>query len=199
MPKKCGHMENKQLIPAAEMAAKVRGRRRGPAQRRFPASSPAPTPARSRASMRRIDRARRYRDAGADVLFIEAPQSIAELETIAATFAGDVPLLFNYAEGGKSPACQPRPACRARLPDRDLPDQHAARRDRRDPLRARADQSRRQPGSRARTSCCRSTTSSTSSACPRSESSSSASPRARRRAARSRLRPTQRYVPRGVG
>jgi 2,3-dimethylmalate lyase len=49
-----------------------------------------------------LDRARRYRDAGADVLFVEAPQSIAEIEAIA-TALPDVPLLFNYAEGGKTP------------------------------------------------------------------------------------------------
>ena len=41
-----------------------------------------------------IERARAYREAGADVLFIEAPQSMAEIETIAASFE-DVPLLFN--------------------------------------------------------------------------------------------------------
>ncbi len=37
------------------------------------------------------------------MLFVEAPQSIAEIEAIAAAFP-DVPLLFNYAEGGKTPA-----------------------------------------------------------------------------------------------
>jgi 2-methylisocitrate lyase-like PEP mutase family enzyme len=50
-----------------------------------------------------LDRARRYRDAGADVRFVEAPPSTEEIETIAATFP-DVPLLFNYAEGGKTPS-----------------------------------------------------------------------------------------------
>ena len=49
-----------------------------------------------------IERARSYREAGADVLFIEAPQSLQEIETIAASFE-NVPLLFNYAEGGKTP------------------------------------------------------------------------------------------------
>ncbi len=50
-----------------------------------------------------LARARRYRDAGADALFVEAPESTAEIEAIAAAFP-DVPLLFNYAEGGKTPA-----------------------------------------------------------------------------------------------
>jgi 2-methylisocitrate lyase-like PEP mutase family enzyme len=49
-----------------------------------------------------IDRARRYRDAGADMLFVEALQSEAEIERVADTFR-DVPLLFNWAEGGKTP------------------------------------------------------------------------------------------------
>jgi 2-methylisocitrate lyase-like PEP mutase family enzyme len=49
-----------------------------------------------------IDRARRYRDAGADVLFVEALESEAEIERVAAVFH-DVPLLFNWAEGGKTP------------------------------------------------------------------------------------------------
>jgi len=50
-----------------------------------------------------LERARRYRVAGADVLFVEAPESEAEVETVAATF-GDTPLLYNWAEGGRSPA-----------------------------------------------------------------------------------------------
>jgi len=50
-----------------------------------------------------IQRARAYREAGADVLFIEAPRSMEELRTIAQTFP-DVPLLFNWAESGKTPA-----------------------------------------------------------------------------------------------
>ena len=49
-----------------------------------------------------LDRARRYRDAGADVLFVEAATSEEEIESVAAALAG-VPLLFNWAEGGKTP------------------------------------------------------------------------------------------------
>jgi 2-methylisocitrate lyase-like PEP mutase family enzyme len=49
-----------------------------------------------------LDRARRYRDAGADALFIEALTSEAEIEAAAAAFPG-IPLLFNWAEGGKTP------------------------------------------------------------------------------------------------
>jgi 2-methylisocitrate lyase-like PEP mutase family enzyme len=48
------------------------------------------------------ERARRYHQAGADMLFIEALSSDAEIEAAAAVFP-DVPLLFNWAEGGRTP------------------------------------------------------------------------------------------------
>jgi len=100
-PKKCGHMEQKQVIPGAEMAEKVRA---AVAAR----SSPdflivARTDARAVEGLdSALARARAYREAGADVLFIEAPQSEAEVAEVAAAFTG-VPLLFNWAEGGKTP------------------------------------------------------------------------------------------------
>jgi 2-methylisocitrate lyase-like PEP mutase family enzyme len=100
-PKKCGHMEGKQLIPASEMAAKVAT---AVAARRSPEFLIiARTDARAVEGLdAALVRARVYREGGADVLFVEAPQSTAEIETIARAFA-DVPLLFNYAEGGKTP------------------------------------------------------------------------------------------------
>jgi 2,3-dimethylmalate lyase len=102
MPKKCGHMDGKQVVPAAEMAAKVSA---AVAARRSPDFLIiARTDARAVEGLdAALHRARVYRDAGADVLFIEAPQSEAEIEAVARAFA-DVPLLFNYAEGGKTPA-----------------------------------------------------------------------------------------------
>ncbi len=101
MPKKCGHMEGKQVIPAAEMAAKVSA---AVAAR----SSPdfliiARTDARAVDGLpAALERAQVYREAGADILFVEAPQSQQEIEAVAQAFP-DVPLLFNYAEGGKTP------------------------------------------------------------------------------------------------
>jgi 2-methylisocitrate lyase-like PEP mutase family enzyme len=102
MPKKCGHMEGKALIAADEMVAKVQA---AVAARRSPDFLIiARTDARAVDGLEAaIERGRRYREAGADVLFIEAPQSVAEIETVATAFDG-VPLLFNYAEGGKTPA-----------------------------------------------------------------------------------------------
>jgi 2-methylisocitrate lyase-like PEP mutase family enzyme len=102
MPKKCGHMEGKQVVPAAEMAAKVSA---AVAARRSPAFLII---ARTDAlAVEGLDgalaRGRMYVEAGADALFVEAPQSEAEIEAVARAFA-DVPLLFNYSEGGKTPA-----------------------------------------------------------------------------------------------
>src|SRR5579875_1604864 len=101
MPKKCGHMEGKQLIEAEEMVAKVRAA--VAARRSEDFVIIARTDARAVEGLDgALERARRYRAAGADALFVEAPQSVQEIERIAEAFA-DVPLLFNYAEGGKTP------------------------------------------------------------------------------------------------
>jgi 2-methylisocitrate lyase-like PEP mutase family enzyme len=101
MPKKCGHMEGKQVVPAREMAAKVAA---AVAARRTPEFLiVARTDARAVEGLEKaLVRGRLYVEAGADALFVEAPQSEAEVETVARSFP-DVPLLFNYAEGGKTP------------------------------------------------------------------------------------------------
>jgi carboxyvinyl-carboxyphosphonate phosphorylmutase len=100
-PKKCGHMEGKLVIPAEEMAAKVRAAVEARSQPEFVII--ARTDARAVEGLdRALARARMYRDAGADVLFIEALVSEAEVEQAALAFP-DVPLLFNWAEGGKTP------------------------------------------------------------------------------------------------
>lgn len=101
MPKKCGHMEGKQVVPTAEMAAKVSAA--VAARRSEDFLIIARTDARAAEGLEAaLERARSYREAGADALFIEAPQSVQEIETVARSFP-DVPLLFNYAEGGKTP------------------------------------------------------------------------------------------------
>jgi len=100
-PKKCGHMEGKQLIPAAEMVEKIRAAVAAK-------SSPdlviiARTDARAVEGLEAaLERAHRYREAGADLLFFEAPESEADIERVAASLRG-VPMLFNWAEGGKTP------------------------------------------------------------------------------------------------
>lgn len=100
-PKKCGHLEGKLVIPAEEMAEKVRAAVDARAQADFVII--ARTDARAVEGLERsLQRARMYREAGADVLFIEALTSEAEIEEAARAFP-DVPLLFNWAEGGKTP------------------------------------------------------------------------------------------------
>ena len=100
-PKKCGHMEGKLVIPAEEMAAKVRAAVEARSQPEFVII--ARTDARAVEGLdRALERARMYREAGADVLFIDALVSEAEVEQAALAFPS-VPLLFNWAEGGKTP------------------------------------------------------------------------------------------------
>ena len=100
-PKKCGHMEGKQVITAQEMAQKVRAAVEARAQPEFVII--ARTDARAVEGLERaLERGRIYREAGADVLFIEAVTSEAEAEEAVRAFPG-VPLLFNWAEGGKTP------------------------------------------------------------------------------------------------
>jgi 2,3-dimethylmalate lyase len=100
-PKKCGHMDGKLVIPAEEMAAKIRAAVEARCQPEFVII--ARTDARAVEGLdRALERARLYRDAGADVLFIEALVSEAEVEQAALAFPA-VPLLFNWAEGGKTP------------------------------------------------------------------------------------------------
>jgi 2,3-dimethylmalate lyase len=100
-PKRCGHLEGKQMILAQEMAAKIAAAVDARSSSDFVVI--ARTDARAVEGMQSaLERARRYRDAGADVLFVEAPQDEDEVAAVARAFP-DVPLLFNWAEGGKTP------------------------------------------------------------------------------------------------
>lgn len=101
MPKKCGHMEGKQVIEASEMVEKVRAAVEARHTEDFLII--ARTDARAVEGMDgALERARLYRDAGADALFVEAPQSEEEVAAVAEAFP-DVPLLFNWLEGGETP------------------------------------------------------------------------------------------------
>ncbi len=100
-PKKCGHMEGKQVIPMDEMAQKVRAAVDARQDPDFVII--ARTDANAVYGLEdALRRGRAYREAGADVIFIEAPRSIEELQAIAQAFP-DTPLLFNWAESGKTP------------------------------------------------------------------------------------------------
>jgi 2-methylisocitrate lyase-like PEP mutase family enzyme len=100
-PKKCGHMDGKQVIEASEMVEKVRAAVEARRSEDFVIIGR--TDARAVEGIDgAIERARLYRDAGADVLFVEAPQSEEEVSAVAEAFP-DVPLLFNWVESGKTP------------------------------------------------------------------------------------------------
>lgn len=135
MPKRCGHMAGKAVVPCDEMLAKIRAAaeaRTDPDLVLIARTDVAAVEGVDAA----IDRARRFADAGADVLFVEAPSSEADIERVA-TALSDHQLVFNWAEGGRTPPAAARPAHRARLRAGDLPRRDAARRRRRDPVDAR--------------------------------------------------------------
>ena len=100
-PKRCGHMDGKELISPAEMVDKIQA-----------AVSARPDPnlticARTDAIAvegfsKAIARARTYVKAGADIIFIEAPQNLKQLQAIPRLIT-QVPLLVNMLEGGKTP------------------------------------------------------------------------------------------------
>lgn len=100
-PKRCGHLTNKELISTEEMAGKIRAARA--ARRSDEFLIIARSDARGVAGLEEaIRRGRSYVEAGADVLFIEAPHSRDELQAIARAFP-DVPLMANVVEGGQTP------------------------------------------------------------------------------------------------
>jgi len=102
-PKKCGHFEGKRVIPAEEHAQKLRAA----ADARDAAGDDlvivGRTDARAPLGLdEAIRRGRLYREAGADVVFVEAPQSLAELKAVREAIP-DAPLFANMIEGGKTP------------------------------------------------------------------------------------------------
>ena len=100
-PKRCGHLDGKLLVQAAEMAGKIKAA--VDARRSCETLVIARTDAITVEGFERaIERAELYREAGADVLFVEAPQTRAELARIPPRLGG-VPLMANMVEGGKTP------------------------------------------------------------------------------------------------
>lgn len=100
-PKKCGHMLGRRVIEAGDMAAKVRVAVESRADKDFLVV--ARTDARTTLGLdEALRRAELYLKAGADVLFIESPESVEEMRTIGERFRG-VPLLANMVEGGRTP------------------------------------------------------------------------------------------------
>jgi len=99
MPKRCGHLSGKQLVSSAEMVGKIK------------AATDARTSEDTLIIARTdgiaveglgaaLDRAMAYKEAGADILFIEAPQSAEDMARIVKNFDGTIPLLANMVDGG---------------------------------------------------------------------------------------------------
>jgi 2-methylisocitrate lyase-like PEP mutase family enzyme len=101
-PKRCGHLAEKRLIAAAEMAGKIKAAvdARGNSETVIIARTDAIAVEGFEAA---IERAEHYREAGADVLFVEAPGSKTELTRIARALGPRLPLMANMVEGGMTP------------------------------------------------------------------------------------------------
>ena len=100
-PKRCGHLDNKALIPAEEMVGKIKAATDARQSRETLVVARTDAVA-VEGFERAIARALSYRDAGADILFVEAPKTRAELQRVPLAIK-DVPLLANMTEFGKSP------------------------------------------------------------------------------------------------
>lgn len=99
-PKRCGHLADKKLIPPAEMAGKIKAA----ADARDRALIMARTDAIAVEGIdAALDRAETYLAAGADILFVEAPENTEQMSAITTRFAARVPLLANMVEGGRTP------------------------------------------------------------------------------------------------
>lgn len=99
-PKRCGHLDDKEIVDTVEFAEKIRSavRARGDSDLLIIARTDA------RASYgldEAIARGRAYVDAGADILFVEAPQTLEEVRAIPSAF--NVPTVFNLVPRGKTP------------------------------------------------------------------------------------------------
>jgi len=102
-PKRCGHLDGKTLISAEEMCGKLRAA--VDARRSRDTLIIGRTDAVAVEGVERaVERAMLYREAGADLLFVEAPKARADLAQIAARLGTSAPLMANMVEGGKTPA-----------------------------------------------------------------------------------------------
>lgn len=101
-PKRCGHLADKSVISAIEMAGKIKAAvdARHSEETLVIARTDAVA---SEGLDAALDRAMLYREAGADVLFVEAPASSGQLAEIGSRLANTLPLMANMVEGGLTP------------------------------------------------------------------------------------------------
>jgi 2-methylisocitrate lyase-like PEP mutase family enzyme len=101
-PKRCGHLDGKALVAAGEMCSKIRAAvdTRHSRETLIVARTDAVA---VEGFDRAVERAMLYCEAGADVLFVEAPRTRDDLVRIASALGNRAPLLANMVEGGKTP------------------------------------------------------------------------------------------------
>jgi 2,3-dimethylmalate lyase len=99
-PKRCGHLAGKSIIPAAEMVAKIRAALDARHDANFVIIARTDALA-VEGFERALERCKRYEEAGADVIFLEAPTKMEQLAAIPKAFAR--PTLYNMASSGKTP------------------------------------------------------------------------------------------------
>ncbi|MFY8193087.1 MAG: isocitrate lyase/PEP mutase family protein [Limnohabitans sp.] len=99
-PKKCGHVLGRRVVPAQDMVDKIRVAVETRSDPNFLII--ARTDARTTLGLdEALRRAELYAKAGADILFVESPESVAEMQQIGRSF--DLPLVANMVEGGRTP------------------------------------------------------------------------------------------------
>ena len=99
-PKRCGHYDDKSLVPVTEMAQKLRAAREALDDPDFVLIARTDVLA-VEGLEAAIARAEAYARAGADVVFVEAPETVAQIEEIARRLP--MPKLINMFQGGKTP------------------------------------------------------------------------------------------------
>jgi 2-methylisocitrate lyase-like PEP mutase family enzyme len=99
-PKRCGHLNDKSLIPQDEMCHKIYAARTSLSDPDFVLIARTDAIA-VEGFDRAIERAKAYQEAGADMLFVEAPETVEQIETIAKEIKA--PKLINMFHGGKTP------------------------------------------------------------------------------------------------
>lgn len=101
-PKRCGHLRGKTLVPEGEMVGKLKAAldaRESDSTLIIGRTDAVAVEGTERA----IERARAYREAGVDMLFIEGIRSDADISRIMAEFRGEIPIMANMVEGGDTP------------------------------------------------------------------------------------------------
>jgi 2-methylisocitrate lyase-like PEP mutase family enzyme len=102
LPKRCGHLDGKTLISLQEMSGKIKAATDVRADRDTMIIARTDSVAVEGIDAA-LDRAEAYVEAGADMLFVEAVQTEADMRRTVAQFAGRLPLMVNMVEGGKTP------------------------------------------------------------------------------------------------